>query len=241
MLAFFVLSAFIPVLFLAILSYWESNRMLVKQAHTRLGAASDTYNKSIYDRLHMTNQLLSDVVQRSIVDNMSADTEELLGKQFRGLTLILPTGKPTPLFGKGIEVGALSVAAMKHLSQGKSLLLTQQSGLDTQILILRAQDPQASVNGILIAEIIPDYLWGDPKNFALDVSQCILNKDYVQLFLYSPASEYSIAASNKECGSVNKRHIFLATKSRKLHCQLPRDISSTRILCTTLACGYNPA
>jgi hypothetical protein len=51
MLAFFILSAFIPVLFLAFLSYWESNRLLVEQAHTRLNSASAIYKTSIYDRL----------------------------------------------------------------------------------------------------------------------------------------------------------------------------------------------
>ena len=204
MLAFSVLSAFIPVLFLAIFSYWESNRMLVKQAHTRLGAASDTYTKSIYERLLITNQLLNGVAQRSVVANMSADTEELLGIQFRGLTLLLPTAKPVPLFGEGIEVGTLSVAAMKHLSQGKSLLLTQKSGLDTQILILRAQDRLESESGILIAEIMPDYLWGDPDNFAHDVSHCILNQDYVQLFCTLPLQHTPLQQAIKNVAQSNK-------------------------------------
>ena len=61
MLTFFVLSAFIPVLFLAFLSYWESNQLLVKQAHTRLDAVTDIYKSSIYDKLLLLDQTLKDV------------------------------------------------------------------------------------------------------------------------------------------------------------------------------------
>ena len=55
MLGFFVMAAFIPILLLAYLSYWESTQLLLKETHTRLEAASDVYKKSIYERL-----LLSD-------------------------------------------------------------------------------------------------------------------------------------------------------------------------------------
>ncbi len=186
MLTFFVMSAFIPVFLLAILSYWESNRMLLKQAHTRLGAASDIYNKSIYERLLITNQQLSHAIQLLDVDNVSIDAKEQFGKQFRSLVLRLQTGDTTPILGENIEVGTPSVAAMKHLSKGEPLLITQKSGLDTKILILRALDPLVPKSGILIAEIFPNFLWGDPDNFAQDVSLCILNKDYDQLFCTLP-------------------------------------------------------
>ncbi len=186
MLAFFVLSAFIPVLFLALLSYWESNKMLVKQAHIQLGAASDIYNRSIYDRLLIADQLLVDTAQRHVVDDSLTNGKTQIEKQFRSLTLRFPTGVTTPIFGSGIQIDTASVAAMRHLSKGSPLLITQQSGLDTKILILRAQDPLAAESSILIAEISPDYLWGDPGNFALDVSLCVLNMDYVQLFCTLP-------------------------------------------------------
>ena len=59
---FFVLSTCIPVFFLALLSYSESNEMLLKKACHQLDAASDNYNKAIYDRLLLVDQLLNDTV-----------------------------------------------------------------------------------------------------------------------------------------------------------------------------------
>lgn len=208
MLAFFVLSAFIPVFFLAILSYWESNRMLVKQAHTRLGAASDTYTKSIYDRLLLIDQQLEVVTKHRTIDGSLAVTEERFGKQIRSLTLKLPTGNTIPIFGKEIELETPSVAALRHLSKGQSILITQLSDQDTKVLLLRAQDPQVSGSGILIAEIMPDYLWGDSDNFAQDVSLCVLNKDYVQLFCTLPLQTNSMKQTITELPQSMKGEFF---------------------------------
>lgn len=202
--------------------------MLVKQAHTRLGAASDIYTRSIYDRLLLAEQLLSDAGQRLAGGNWQTNTEELFNKQFRSLALLLPTGKMVPIFGEEINVGTLSVAATRQLSSGETLLITQPSGRDSKILILRAQDPLARESGILIAEIMPDHLWGDPNNFALDVGLCVLDEGYARLFCTLPlrtnqlkqtmrelaksARGEFIWQQNQENYVANYREIFLQAK-----------------------------
>jgi diguanylate cyclase (GGDEF)-like protein len=182
MLMFFMLSAFIPIVFLALLSYWESNRLLVKQAHTRLGADANIYQKSIYDRLLLVDQLLREAAQRFAMDDFSVTAEEHFGNRLRGLALALPAGDMVSIFGERIEVAGLNISAARHLSKGEAMLNTQDKGQDSSILMLRTLYPQELKKGLLVAEISPDYLWGDADMFAQDVNLCVLNENYVSLF-----------------------------------------------------------
>lgn len=215
MLVFFMLSAFIPIVFLALLSYWESNRLLVKQAHTRLYADGDIYKKSIYDRLLFSNQLLKDVVQRLSANDLLLATEKQFGNRFHSLTLILPTGKSMPIFGKVTDVGDLSVAATRYLSEGGTVLLTQFSDQDSKILILQALDPLVLEKGVLVAELLPDYLWGDADNFALDVNLCVFNERYINLFCSHAIQTDAIERAIRELANAIKGEFVWQEKQKK--------------------------
>lgn len=186
MLAFFVLSALIPILFLAFLSYWESNRLLIEQTHARLDAASSAYNKSIYDRLLLTKQLFNATARRLENNQLPTNAYEQLGHNFLSLALISPTGNSTTIFGKKIGIGATNAAAKKHLFEGNVVLTTQQSSQGSKILMIRKQYPEAQESDLLVAEITPEYIWRDSDTFAQDVSLCIFNNNLAQLFCTLP-------------------------------------------------------
>ncbi len=97
MLAFFVLSAFIPILFLAFLSYWESSRFLVKQAHARLNSISTIYKTSIYERLLLLDQTLKEISQRLAEEKLSINLETQLSEKIRNFVLRLPSNDTRPL------------------------------------------------------------------------------------------------------------------------------------------------
>ncbi|GJL74277.1 MAG: hypothetical protein NMNS02_03830 [Nitrosomonas sp.] len=215
MLVFFVLSAFIPVLFLALLSYWESNRVLVKQVHTKLDADTDIYKRSIYDRLIMVDQLLNSATQRVAKNDLALTTEKHFESRFRSLTLVLPTGNLIPILGKTTEVGVLSVATMRHLSKGKSVLLTQANNLDNNILIIQAVDPLAPEKGVLVAEISPLYLWGDIEDYQLNIVLCILDEDYKKLFCSQSVQTDSIGRTISESTHSVKGEFIWQEKQKK--------------------------
>ncbi|TXI17319.1 MAG: EAL domain-containing protein [Nitrosomonas sp.] len=185
MLVFFMLSAFVPVLFLAFLAYWESNRSLIEQAHNRLAGASDVYRTSIYDKLLLIDQLTKDVTGY-YADNRLAETSGQLHDRLRSLALQLPSGETRKLFGENIETGTLRFAADEHFSNDHPLLLTQQTDQGIKFFMLRAVDRSASSKGILIAEIIPGYLWGEADAFSVDKNICVYNEHYIQLFCTQP-------------------------------------------------------
>lgn len=185
MLVFFMLSAFVPVLFLAFLSYWESNRTLIKQAHHRLAGASDIYRTSIYDRLLLLDQLTKGVTEY-FSENQVAETSGQLHDRLRSVALQLPSGEAKTLFGENIETGTLRFAADEHFSSGHSLLLTQQTNQGIKLFMVRAVDQSARNKGILIAEIIPEYLWGKADAFSVDKNICVYNEQYIPLFCTQP-------------------------------------------------------
>lgn len=203
MLAFFVLSAFIPILFLAFLSYWESSRFLVKQAHARLNSVSAIYKTSIYERLLLLDQTLKEISQRLTEEKLSINLETQLSEKIRNFVLRLPSNDTITLFGNEIEEISLNAGALEHILNGGSLLLTKENGPDIKIFILMAHNTSAPESGILIAEIIPDYLWGDPSTFILDINLCVYNNDYLNIFC-THSETYPTTQQIKEHTRTNK-------------------------------------
>ncbi|WP_295626163.1 EAL domain-containing protein [uncultured Nitrosomonas sp.] len=203
MLAFFVLSAFIPILFLAFLSYWESSRFLVKQAHARLNSVSAIYKTSIYERLLLLDQTLKEISQRLTEEKLSINLETQLSEKIRNFVLRLPSNDTITLFGNEIEEISLNAGALEHILNGGSLLLTKKNGPDIKIFILMAHNTSAPESGILIAEIIPDYLWGDPSTFILDINLCVYNNDYLNIFC-THSETYPTTQQIKEHTRTNK-------------------------------------
>lgn len=183
MLLFFMLAAFLPVLFLASLSYWESNRLLVTQAHTRLDATSNIYKTSIYDRLLLLDQELQEVSQHISQNSLSTELELRFRNRFRHLALHSSSNPALTLNGKKYNgIGSLSASAMQHLSNGKSLLLSQQQDGENRIFMVLAQQPTAPDTALIFAEIVPDYLWGDIDTFVFDTNLCIYSENNIRIF-----------------------------------------------------------
>lgn len=182
MLLFFVISAFIPVLFLAVLSYWESNQQLTRQAQTRLDAVSKIYQTSIYDRLLLLDRALIEVSQQLTENELPNDMQVQLQDKFRHLALQFSDGKFLTLLGQDMPVTSLSSAALQHLQHGQPLLVTQRMDSDIRIFVLRAQSLSTDQSVIIRAEIIPEFLWGNPEDFVLDNNLCIFNELNINLF-----------------------------------------------------------
>ncbi len=184
MLMFFVLSTFIPIFSLAFLSYSESNDMLLKKAHHQLGAASDTYNKAIYDRLLMIEQVLDDTVSKLSDNGLVRFSDNQLSQRIRSLAIVYPDNPHVNLYGElsAMQRLDLSDVEFRHLSLGRAILKTRFNGLENTIWMLMTLNSNAPDKGVLTAEVLPDYLWGDPSSFAHDMQQCILNERHVTLF-----------------------------------------------------------
>ena len=183
----FLLAAFIPFLFLAILYYVQANRTLVRRVHTELQGASSRYGRAIYDRLMLADMLLRNNAGDLSTDSTSAAVRARLGAPFRGLTILSPQGRAFALFGDTADVMPLSEAALAHLRQGKSVLISgTAAGRGARILLVRALDPVAAELRLAAADIDPGYLWGNPEDFPYSTSFCVLNEAYAPLYCPPP-------------------------------------------------------
>ena len=149
---FFILSTFIPVSFLAYLSYSESNDMLLKKAHHQLDAAANSYNKVIYDRLLLAEQVLQDAALKLVQGADALDTDNQLIQRIRGLTLFQPGGGSKKLLGGIPAIESLNAAELGHLASGKTVLKTRLNGAESTILFLTALNQGMPEKGILIAD-----------------------------------------------------------------------------------------
>ena len=160
----FLLAAFIPFLFLAILYYMEANRMLVQQSQIALQGASGRYGRTIYDRLLMADQLLRSSIKNIARDRVPAAASGLLSKTFKGLTLITPRRGAVALFGDPVDPSSLSEDELARLRRGESLLMSSSTSTHGAVITLvHAMSPMVGAELRLIAaQIDTAYLWGDP-------------------------------------------------------------------------------
>jgi diguanylate cyclase (GGDEF)-like protein len=198
MLLYFVLSALLPILFLAVLYFEEIGGLLDRQAHANLEIATKSYRTSLYERLLLVDELLRSAVGElgnagipGAVMNRRKPLENLglmspVGRAFRSLTLELPSGKVVSVIGDGIAIYPLSTDKLTHLGRGEPLLLSRTVSGRARVLVSRALDPRAPEQGVVTAELQPEYLWGDPGDFPYGTIFCVFNYRYEPLFCPAP-------------------------------------------------------
>jgi hypothetical protein len=179
----FVLAAFIPFLFLAVLYFVQANRMLLRQGHIQLQGTSTSYGRMIYDRLRLADQLLRSAAGDLSVVGAPAALRERLGKTFRGLTLISPHNRAVALFGDPADGTPLGDAANAHLRRGEPVLVSGGAqGRGSRILLVQALSPAAAALRLVAAEIDAGYLWGDPDELPYMTFFCLLDDTYAGSF-----------------------------------------------------------
>jgi len=213
----FLLAAFVPFLFLAVLYYMEANRMLVQQSQIELQGASGRYGRTIYDRLLIADQLLRSTTRNISQDRVPAATRGLLSKTFKGLTVITPHRGAVALFGDAVDPSSLSEDELSRLRRGESLLTSSNTASHgTVITLVRAAGPAADGGLHLIAaQIDTGYLWGDPEEFSYMTSFCVLNEDYVALYCRLPLHADAVGLLAKGSASSAKGGFEWRTGSEK--------------------------
>lgn len=194
MFLYFVLSALIPLLFLAALYFEEISRLLNKQVYAQLGNAATNYRTSLYERLLLVDELLRSSASELSADKTPGPTNagrtfsqvSPSGQIFRSLVLELSSGEGVSVIGSGIATHPLSADKMKHLGRGEPLLLGHAVSGRAMILMSRALNPLAPERGVVTAEINPEYLWGDQETFPYMTMYCVLDQRYEPLFCPEP-------------------------------------------------------
>ncbi|MBD3671329.1 MAG: EAL domain-containing protein [Gammaproteobacteria bacterium] len=183
LLGLFVLSAILPILFTAILSFTQVRSLLEKNGREQLESLSKTYGLSIHDRLNYSDQLITQLAaQLRQGDDEYKDNLEFMTSYFDSITLYHES-EATPLIDDTVLNLTLTSLETNHLKEGKPLLTTivNEEGFG-HVLLTVLVDKTDHSKGILLAKIRPLYLWGSRDTLSYNYEYCVLFNKSVILY-----------------------------------------------------------
>ena len=190
LLLLFVGSTVLPTAVVATLSYRQVTRYLIAQSETSLHQASKAFGTAIFERLLMLDATLKNVVAAPAFapalrsDSASADPgiDPSVGRRFAALEFVAADGDRVPLVGALAELPLLDARDSADLADGLPLLTARHAdGRATRMFLLRrvAHGPvgRARVEGILVGEIDPHYLWATSDQSLISAGTILTVRD----------------------------------------------------------------
>jgi putative nucleotidyltransferase with HDIG domain len=170
----FVLCSLVPIIVLAIVSFFQVRSELEKQGQTRLHEATRSLGTIVYERLlDLENDLnLLSLTTHSGSGDLAREIEqkyvEPIQRPLEALALVTDTGETISLFGKAPALPKRTAKQEEHFLSGKALVFTSiDNDGGSHICMMRPVDPQNPEREILIAELNSMYLWGLDEHKAL--------------------------------------------------------------------------
>ena len=178
----FVLSAFIPLALVAVLSLAQVREVLLQQAEQRLAATSKAYGTTIFEHLLLASETASGAV--TPVDGHWRIPSSL-GRYFRSFAIVDAKGKTTALLGKP-TLPPLSAASRQRLASGKHLIVfTQEKPVARVYLLMPGFNVAAGT--VLFGELLPEFLWGALDLLPAATEFCVID-DWTRIILFCSAT-----------------------------------------------------
>ena len=192
----FVLCALVPIIALAIVSFFQVRAELEKQGQTRLHEATRSLGTSIYERLL---DLENDLKILSLeIDRDSGDPAQRIGQKYlehmqrplEALALVTDTGETISFFGETPALPKRTAKQEKHFLSGKALVfISSDNDGRFHICMMRPIDPQNPEREILIGELNSMYHWGlDDEHNALPAMTELSVLDSMDNIIFSTIS-----------------------------------------------------
>ena len=158
----FMISAVVPIITLAVISFNQVNTLINDQTSLQLHSESKAAGMAILERLSfIRNELkaygaLLDKNPASPAGLLQGEYRKRLATYFRSITVVSSTNRPTHIFGQGTQVPQLTTAELHHLSEGKTLITVVPAPGPRQTILMRQLiKPRQPGRGLVIAEITP--------------------------------------------------------------------------------------
>jgi putative nucleotidyltransferase with HDIG domain len=156
--ALFVCCALLPVVALAILSFYQVSNQLKTESQKQLQQATKAEGLAIYERLTMLDEELQ-VTSLRVVEGEVGRLSDDINSHFQDVTLLKI--KPESLWLP--RTASFTPSAQLHLRSGKTLIKTDAcpgAGTETCVVMLRMVDTKRPESGMLVGQINSAYLWG---------------------------------------------------------------------------------
>lgn len=177
----FVLSAFIPLALVAMLSLAQVREVLLQQAEQRLAATSKAYGTAIFERLLLASDAASGAIA---LKDRSWRAPSPLGRYFRSLGIVDAKGLTTVLLGQP-TLPPLPADLRQRLASGKHLIVFTQ-GKPVASVSLLMPDFSVAPGTVLFGELLPEFLWGNPDLLPAATDFCVID-DGTRIILFCTA------------------------------------------------------
>jgi len=153
----YFISAIIPVIVLALISFYTVSGLLEKNAKRQIYSESRAVGLTLYDRFQTLDNNLLDL--RLDVNNpVSLKDSEWLKKMYRSLYVVNAGEVESVLYGEKLFSLTLSEQQQKFLNKnGRLLLMHASNDAHNELLMLRSLEHAS--NRVLVAVLNPEYLW----------------------------------------------------------------------------------
>lgn len=178
----FILSALIPLLITAALSYTHVSTLLLDSSQEQTRAVAKSYGMTILERLSYLDQITNDLSQK-LQSNSQKETSdfEYLKKHFDTL-VIYKNDTSESLIGNEIVGLNFTEAETNHLKEGKPLLtvLANENNF-ASIYLSRLVDKKQHDKGFILGKVKPLYLWGARDSLSYNYQYCVFFNKVISL------------------------------------------------------------
>ncbi|MEQ1808269.1 MAG: HAMP domain-containing protein, partial [Burkholderiaceae bacterium] len=197
----FVVSAFLPVAVLAYLTFGQVHELMFSSEKRRLLNTGTAYMHSVYDRLLGAAFVLDSLTRSQLHSQAEFDAKQITDSiAFRRVERLTGVELGTALGdGASTQLAWISGLVVAHLEKGEiAVLPARPDSVDVGPWMARAVNSQRLADGIVVAELEREFLWGKAENLTHGVQVCVFGAASVELNCSDP----SIAAPARESGLV---------------------------------------
>ena len=169
-----VLSAFTPIIITAALAFFQVSRVLNQQNEAMLWQLSKNYGMVLVDRLQQARAILETIAIAPADTRVNLfATVDFSRRGIESLVLITNTGEQQPLIKS--RVLPVLPQPIAPITSGSQLFISHLPGQRPAIYLRLALDPQSSDAAALLAEISPEFLWGEAERLPLLTDVCVIS------------------------------------------------------------------
>lgn len=185
----FVLSAFVPLAAVAVLTVMQVRTLLLQQGEQRMAALAKTYGMMVFERL----LLATDVGAASVANPQQTFSGDALAPRvFRSLGTLDARGRLERFFGD-TELPAPGPEQLERLAAGKTAVAVLDAASQPRI-VLFAPAGSPSV-GPVVGELKPEFLWGPADETPAFTEFCVAEEETRRaLYCSNPAGTDALPA-----------------------------------------------
>jgi diguanylate cyclase (GGDEF)-like protein len=185
----FVLSAFIPLGLVAVLSLAQVREVLVDEAEQRLAARSKSYSSAVFERLFLASEAASGAI---VLRDRSWRAPSSLGRYYRSLGLIDASGRTTAVLGHP-TLPPVPSELRSRLASGKHTIVFTRGEPVARVFLL-VPDFNIAPGTVLFGELLPEFLWGS-QDLPAATEFCVIDEETrITLFCSAPFSGGALKA-----------------------------------------------